>query len=83
MKKDYLSKLDSFAAMKKRFSISDTYKLYKQRFPYVVEDYLGINMNYYTSIFTPNNLIVIVSLSKCIIDSATKTNDKERRDRGN
>ena len=37
----------------------ELYRLYRQRLPYLIEDYFGINMNYYTSIQIPNNLLVM------------------------
>lgn len=50
--------IDRFAEKKLRTNPIELYRLYRQRLPYLIEDYLGINMNYYTSIQIPNNLIV-------------------------
>ena len=41
--------LDSFLG-NKRTKNFELLRMYKQRLPYMIEDYLGINMNYYTSI---------------------------------
>lgn len=49
--------LDSFLG-NKRTKNFELLRMYKQRLPYMIEDYLGINMNYYTSIQIPNNVIV-------------------------
>lgn len=35
----------------------EAYRLLRFRLPYLIEDTFGINMNYYTSIQVPNNLI--------------------------
>lgn len=52
--------LDAYSEKRHKVNIIEKYRLYRQRLPYLIEDYLGINMNYYTSIQIPNNLIVRV-----------------------
>jgi hypothetical protein len=60
-KKDQESMLsmESYTTKKNRTNYLELYRLYRQTLPYVIEDYLGINMNYYTSTQVPNNLITI------------------------
>jgi hypothetical protein len=50
-KKDQESMLsmESYTTKKNRTNYLELYRLYRQTLPYVIEDYLGINMNYYTS----------------------------------
>ena len=55
--------LDSSSKRNQSTSYIEIYRLYRQRLPFVIEHYLGINMNYYTSIQIPNNLIVNCSSS--------------------
>ncbi len=49
VEKAKLSYLDSFSGATSRTSYLEYYRLYRHRFPYLIEDYLGINMNYYIS----------------------------------
>jgi hypothetical protein len=51
--------LDSYAQKKNRTNYIELYRLYRQRIPYLIEDYFGINMNYYTSLQVPNNVITL------------------------
>lgn len=56
--KQKLSKLDQFQQSRQTTMYLELYRLYKQRLPYLIEDYLGLNMSYYISKQIPNNLIV-------------------------
>ena len=53
--------MENLQEKRNKNSWSDVVRLYKQRLPYLVEDYLGINMNYYISRQIPNNLLVFVA----------------------
>ena len=41
--------MDSYTIKKNRTNILEYYRLYRQRLPYLIEDFFGINMNYYMS----------------------------------
>ena len=56
-----LGQLERFAESRSRTNYLEYYRLYRHRLPYIIEDYLGINMNYYSSQQVPNNLIVRVT----------------------
>lgn len=55
--KGHLS-IDKRAETKGTTNLTDYYKLYRYKLPYIIEDWTGINMNYYTAKNVPNSLIV-------------------------
>lgn len=51
--------MDVFQQRKYKNHFTDVIRMYRQRIPYIIEDWIGINMNYFTSKNVPNNLITI------------------------
>ena len=49
--------IEQYSQKKSQNSFFEIYRLYRSRLPYLIEDYFGINMNYYTSMQIPNNLL--------------------------
>lgn len=49
--------IEQYSQKKSQNSFFEIYRLYRSRVPYLIEDYFGINMNYYTSMQIPNNLL--------------------------
>ena len=49
--------MEKYYQNKTKLSIFEVYSLYRFRIPYLIEDTFGINMNYYTSMQIPSNLI--------------------------
>jgi hypothetical protein len=49
--------LEAYSQKKNQLKLFEAYRMLRFRLPYLIEDTFGINLNYYTSIQIPNNLI--------------------------
>lgn len=60
-------------------NLVEHYKLYRNRLPYIVNDYLGIDMSYYIANQTPDPLMVLFNTYIFNIDFTRARNDKKEQ----